>query len=72
MCQSVNDEICHGFPRDEKLKDGTFVKVDMVINLDGGLSDSCWSYVVGGSDQVNHLMKVKQKKPFTEESNRLK
>lgn len=58
-CVSVNDEICHGFPRDEKLKGGDLVKVDMVINLDGGLSDSCWSYVVGeGSDQVNHLMKV--------------
>src|SRR5699024_11131922 len=58
-CVSINDEICHGFPREEKLKEGDLVKVDMVINLDGALSDSCWSYAVGEvSDEVKHLMKV--------------
>jgi methionyl aminopeptidase len=58
-CVSVNDEICHGFPRNEKLKDGDLVKVDMVINLNGALSDSCWSYAVGEvSDEVKKLMEV--------------
>src|SRR5699024_9389639 len=58
-CVSINDEICHGFPREEKLKEGDLVKVDMVINLDGALSDSWWSYAVGEvSDEVKHLMKV--------------
>lgn len=58
-CVSINDEICHGFPREEKLKEGDLVKVDMVINLDGALSDSCWSYAVGEvSDEVKHLMDV--------------
>jgi len=58
-CVSVNDEICHGFPRKNKLKNGDLIKVDMVINLDGALSDSCWSYVVGeANDEVNHLMEV--------------
>ncbi len=58
-CVSVNDEICHGFPRSQKLKKGDLIKVDMVINLNGALSDSCWSYAVGEStDEVKKLMDV--------------
>lgn len=58
-CVSVNDEICHGFPRSEKLKEGDLIKVDMVINLNGALSDSCWSYSVGeANDEVKKLMDV--------------
>ncbi|SFL40989.1 methionine aminopeptidase, type I [Gracilibacillus orientalis] len=50
-CASVNDEICHGFPRDEKLTNGDIVTVDMVVNLNGGLADSAWTYVVGQPDE---------------------
>lgn len=58
-CVSINDEICHGFPTDEPLKNGDLVKVDTVIDLDGDFSDSCWSYVVGeASDEVKDLMDV--------------
>ncbi|WP_413526653.1 type I methionyl aminopeptidase [Marinilactibacillus psychrotolerans] len=58
-CVSVNDEICHGFPRSQKLKTGDLIKVDMVINLNGALSDSCWSYSVGeANDEVKKLMDV--------------
>lgn len=46
-CISVNDEICHGFPSERVLKSGDLVKVDFCIDLNGGLSDSCWSYAVG-------------------------
>ena len=47
-CVSVNDEICHGFPRKKLiLKDGDLAKVDTVISIDGFFSDSCWSYGVG-------------------------
>ncbi|WP_246938598.1 type I methionyl aminopeptidase [Bacillus pinisoli] len=46
-CASINDEICHGFPRKEPLKDGDIVTIDMVVNLNGGLADSAWSYAVG-------------------------
>ena len=58
-CISINDEICHGFPRKEVLKNGDLVKVDTVINLKGALSDSCWSYVVGESTpEKDHLINV--------------
>ncbi|MFC3038820.1 type I methionyl aminopeptidase [Virgibacillus xinjiangensis] len=50
-CASINDEICHGFPRNEKLEDGDIVTVDMVVNLDGGLADSAWTYAVGNLDE---------------------
>ncbi|MGJ3800824.1 type I methionyl aminopeptidase [Limosilactobacillus fermentum] len=62
-CVSVNDEICHGFPRKKLiLKDGNLVKVDTVVNLDGAFSDSCWSYAVGTpSPEIAKLMDVTKK-----------
>src|SRR5690625_542291 len=58
-CASINDEICHGFPRHEPLKDGDIVTIDMVVNLDGGLADSAWTYAVGNvDDKVRRLMEV--------------
>ncbi|RYG72880.1 type I methionyl aminopeptidase [Lentibacillus lipolyticus] len=51
-CASINDEICHGFPRDEKLENGDIVTVDMVVNLNGGLADSAWTYRVGEVDEA--------------------
>lgn len=50
-CASINDEICHGFPRDEKLVEGDIVTIDMVVNLNGGLADSAWTYCVGEPDE---------------------
>ncbi|MFC4078420.1 type I methionyl aminopeptidase [Salinithrix halophila] len=46
-CASVNDVICHGMPNDTPLKEGDILTVDMVVNLDGWLADSAWSYPVG-------------------------
>lgn len=58
-CISVNDEICHGFPKKTKLQNNDLVKVDMCINLNGAISDSCWAYVVGvPSEEVKKLMDV--------------
>lgn len=46
-CASVNDVICHGFPSDQELKDGDIITIDMVVELDGWMADSAWSYGVG-------------------------
>lgn len=46
-CASINDVICHGFPKREPLKNGDIVTIDMVVNLNGWLADSAWSYAVG-------------------------
>lgn len=59
ICASVNDEICHGFPSNRKLKDGDLLTIDMVVNVDGYLADSAWSYAVGNiSDEAQKLMDV--------------
>jgi methionyl aminopeptidase len=50
ICASVNDVICHGFPKKEPLHEGDIITVDMVVNLDGWLADSAWSYGVGQLD----------------------
>lgn len=56
-CASVNDEICHGFPTEYVLKDGDIVTIDMVVNLNGSLADSAWTYAVGNiSEEARHLM----------------
>ncbi|MBO0439901.1 type I methionyl aminopeptidase [Candidatus Enterococcus ikei] len=61
-CCSINDEICHGFPRKKILKDGDLIKVDMCIDLNGAISDSCWAYSVGkATDETKHLMDVTKK-----------
>ncbi|WP_047982889.1 type I methionyl aminopeptidase [Ornithinibacillus californiensis] len=61
-CASINDEICHGFPREDKLQDGDIVTIDMVVNLDGGLADSAWTYAVGNVDEKGQrLMEVTKK-----------
>jgi methionyl aminopeptidase len=58
-CASINDEVCHGFPRKEALKEGDIVTIDMVVNLNGALADSAWSYAVGEvSDEASQLLKV--------------
>lgn len=46
-CVSVNDEICHGFPSNRVLKTGDIVSVDFCVDLNGAISDSCWTYAVG-------------------------
>ncbi|WP_026688989.1 type I methionyl aminopeptidase [Alteribacter aurantiacus] len=58
-CASINDEICHGFPRKQPLKNGDIVTIDCVVNLNGGLADSAWTYTVGEvSPEAEELCKV--------------
>lgn len=56
-CASVNDVVCHGFPNDRKLQAGDIVTIDIVVNKNGWLADSAWSYRVGkvGPDAENLL-----------------
>lgn len=61
ICASVNDEACHGFPRKVPLKNGDLVTIDLVVNLDGWLADSAWTYAVGNiSAEAKKLMDVTQ------------
>ncbi|MBP3038516.1 type I methionyl aminopeptidase [Bacillaceae bacterium Marseille-Q3522] len=65
-CASINDEICHGFPRKTPLQEGDIVTVDMVVNLNGALADSAWSYPVGQIDEeTQKLLEVTKKALYT-------
>ncbi|WP_286118952.1 type I methionyl aminopeptidase [Thermoactinomyces sp. DSM 45891] len=58
-CASINDEVCHGFPRKAQLLEGDIVTIDMVVNLNGWLADSAWSYAVGKiSPDAKRLLKL--------------
>ncbi|MCS7463761.1 type I methionyl aminopeptidase [Paenibacillus doosanensis] len=58
-CASLNDVICHGFPSDKPFQDGDIVTIDMVVNLNGWLADSAWSYRVGTvSPEADKLLRV--------------
>ncbi|GED25268.1 methionine aminopeptidase [Brevibacillus agri] len=61
-CASVNDVICHGFPKKEPLRDGDIVTIDMVVRKNGWLADSAWSYEVGTvSPEAKKLLEVTKK-----------
>lgn len=58
-CASINEEICHGYPRKTPLKSGDIVTIDMVVNYNGALSDSAWTYKAGNvSKEIDHLLHV--------------
>jgi methionyl aminopeptidase len=47
LCTSVNDAVLHGLPFDYVLRDGDLLSVDFAASVDGWVSDSALSVVVG-------------------------
>ena len=47
LCTSVNDAVLHGLPFDYVLRDGDLLSVDFAASVDGWVSDSALSLVVG-------------------------
>jgi len=47
LCTSVNDAVLHGLPHDYVLKDGDLLSLDFAVAVDGWVSDSAVSVVVG-------------------------
>lgn len=62
ICASVNDEVVHGIPNDNPLKDGDIVSVDCGTLLNGFNGDSCYTFCVGEvSEETKHLLKTTKK-----------
>ncbi|ASS68874.1 MULTISPECIES: type I methionyl aminopeptidase [unclassified Paenibacillus] len=58
-CASVNDVIAHGFPSDAPLAEGDLCTIDIVVQADGWIGDSAWTYAVGQlPDEARRLMEV--------------
>ena len=48
LCTSVNEQVVHGIPSKEVvLKDGDIISIDSVIELNGWMSDSAYTFPVG-------------------------
>ena len=59
LCIEVNDTVVHGFPSDYILRDGDIIGIDTVVEKDGFMGDSCYTFAVGTvSDDKLALMRT--------------
>lgn len=62
ICASVNEVVCHGFPGTVPLQEGDIVTIDIVVNKNGWMADSAWSYRVGNvSQEAERLLQVTER-----------
>jgi len=47
LCIEVNETVVHGFPSERILLDGDIVGIDTVVEKDGFMGDSCYTFAVG-------------------------
>ena len=65
FCISVNDVVVHGIPGDLFIKEGDNVSLDCVIELNGYVADSAYTFAVGEvSPEMRRLMKVTREALF--------
>lgn len=53
ICTSVNDAVLHGLPYDYDLRDGDLLTLDFAANVEGWVSDSAVSVIVGEPDPAD-------------------
>lgn len=54
ICASVNDTVVHGIPSARKiLKKGDIISIDLVVELNGYMGDSCITVPVGHTNKKN-------------------
>ena len=59
ICASIDQEVVHGFPRNEPLKEGQIISIDCGLILNGWQSDSAVTVPVGKvSKEAEKLIKV--------------
>ncbi len=63
LCTSVNDEVVHGIPSGNILKEGDIVSVDCGVILNGWYGDTAYTFAVGEIDE-----KVKRLLEYTRAS----
>jgi methionyl aminopeptidase len=56
ICVSINEQVVHGIPNKEPLKDGDIVSVDIGVYKNGFHGDSAYTYEVGEVDEEIHLL----------------
>ena len=59
LCVSVNEQVVHGIPNDEPLKEGTILSVDCGVLMNDFYGDSAYTYTIGEvSAEVQQLLDV--------------
>jgi methionyl aminopeptidase len=59
ICAAVNDCVCHGMPDDRPLQQGDLVTLDFVVELNGWMADTAWTYAIGNvSTEAKRLRKA--------------
>ncbi len=66
ICASVNEELVHGIPREDKiLKEGDIISIDVGAIYKGYHGDSAWTYAVGEiTEQAQRLLDVTREALF--------
>ncbi len=72
-CISVNNEICHGIPSDQKiLKDGDLINIDVSAELNGFWSDNGASFVLGNDIHQHQKLVNASKEILSKAINQIK
>jgi methionyl aminopeptidase len=59
LCISVNDQVVHGIPGENEIKDGDIVSIDCGTIMNGFYGDSAYTFAVGNVDaEYLQLMKI--------------
>ena len=59
LCISPNDQVVHGIPSEDELKDGDIISIDCGVYYKGFHSDSAYTYPVGDvSQEILSLLKA--------------
>lgn len=59
LCTSLNEQVVHGIPNRQKLRDGDVLSIDCGVILEGFYADTAYTVGVGKiSDEAAHLMKI--------------
>lgn len=56
ICTSLNDEICHGIPDDEPLKEGDIMNIDVSVILNGFFGDCSRMVMIGDVSREKFLV----------------
>lgn len=59
LCTSPNEQVVHGIPNDQPLKEGDIISVDCGVVLNGFVGDHAYTFEVGEvSDDIKKLLKI--------------
>jgi len=60
-CISINEVICHGIPKNKKIKNGDILNIDLVVEKDGYHGDTSKMFIAGdASKEAKQLVCVTQ------------